>query len=161
MMPRSGDMSKERKVDQKMDMKKKTQAEIEQEMAALQYTNPLLLEVTAPCTFSSYHMFFLARAAQVLVFSSVDVDLLRTIFVEYQQCERTEQKGRKRHDRQEQHCSVFLSHRLDGESLQDLIGFHRVNTVNTENEQVLNVDMFVCGCTRRRLSELTWKLRGH
>lgn len=42
-------MSKDRKVEQKVDMKKKTQAEIEQEMAALQYTNPMLLEV------SSYH----------------------------------------------------------------------------------------------------------
>lgn len=43
-------MSKDRKVEQKVDMKKKTQAEIEQEMAALQYTNPMLLEVrtTAP-----------------------------------------------------------------------------------------------------------------
>lgn len=40
-------MSKDRKVEQKVDMKKKTQAEIEQEMAALQYTNPMLLEVRA------------------------------------------------------------------------------------------------------------------
>lgn len=39
-------MSKDRKVEQKVDMKKKTQAEIEQEMAALQYTNPMLLEVS-------------------------------------------------------------------------------------------------------------------
>ncbi|XP_066508060.1 pre-mRNA 3' end processing protein WDR33-like isoform X2 [Hoplias malabaricus] len=38
-----GEMPKERK-DEKVDGKKKTQAEIEQEMAALQYTNPLLLE---------------------------------------------------------------------------------------------------------------------
>lgn len=40
-------MSKDRKVEQKVDVKKKTQAEIEQEMAALQYTNPMLLEVGA------------------------------------------------------------------------------------------------------------------
>lgn len=45
MMPPGGDLSKDRKAEQKMDMKKKTQAEIEQEMAALQYTNPMLLEV--------------------------------------------------------------------------------------------------------------------
>ncbi|XP_030629663.1 pre-mRNA 3' end processing protein WDR33 isoform X2 [Chanos chanos] len=38
-----GEMPKERK-DEKADGKKKTQAEIEQEMAALQYTNPMLLE---------------------------------------------------------------------------------------------------------------------
>lgn len=38
-------MPKDRKAEQKVDMKKKTQAEIEQEMAALQYTNPQLLEV--------------------------------------------------------------------------------------------------------------------
>uniref|UniRef100_A0AAR2KLH5 pre-mRNA 3' end processing protein WDR33 n=1 Tax=Pygocentrus nattereri TaxID=42514 RepID=A0AAR2KLH5_PYGNA len=38
-----GEMPKERK-DEKVDGKKKTQAEIEQEMAALQYTNPMLLE---------------------------------------------------------------------------------------------------------------------
>ncbi|XP_028988028.1 pre-mRNA 3' end processing protein WDR33 isoform X2 [Betta splendens] len=44
MMPPSGDLSKDRKVEQKVEMKKKTQAEIEQEMAALQYTNPMLLE---------------------------------------------------------------------------------------------------------------------
>nr|XP_057924760.1 pre-mRNA 3' end processing protein WDR33 isoform X1 [Doryrhamphus excisus] len=44
MMPPAGDGPKERNVEQKLDMKKKTQAEIEQEMAALQYTNPLLLE---------------------------------------------------------------------------------------------------------------------
>uniref|UniRef100_A0A7N8X0W6 pre-mRNA 3' end processing protein WDR33 n=1 Tax=Mastacembelus armatus TaxID=205130 RepID=A0A7N8X0W6_9TELE len=47
MMPPSGDLSKDRKVEQKVEMKKKTQAEIEQEMAALQYTNPMLLEVRA------------------------------------------------------------------------------------------------------------------
>lgn len=40
-------MSKDRKVEPKVDMKK-TQAEIEQEMAALQYTNPMLLEVGGP-----------------------------------------------------------------------------------------------------------------
>uniref|UniRef100_A0A671TVL4 pre-mRNA 3' end processing protein WDR33 n=1 Tax=Sparus aurata TaxID=8175 RepID=A0A671TVL4_SPAAU len=45
MMPPGGELSKDRKVEQKVDMKKKTQAEIEQEMAALQYTNPMLLEV--------------------------------------------------------------------------------------------------------------------
>ncbi|KAG7240453.1 hypothetical protein INR49_026861 [Caranx melampygus] len=44
MMPPSGDLSKDRKVEQKVEVKKKTQAEIEQEMAALQYTNPMLLE---------------------------------------------------------------------------------------------------------------------
>uniref|UniRef100_A0AAX7V6J6 pre-mRNA 3' end processing protein WDR33 n=1 Tax=Astatotilapia calliptera TaxID=8154 RepID=A0AAX7V6J6_ASTCA len=44
VMPPSGDLSKDRKVEQKVEMKKKTQAEIEQEMAALQYTNPMLLE---------------------------------------------------------------------------------------------------------------------
>lgn len=47
MMPPGGDLAKDRKVEQKVDMKKKTQAEIEQEMAALQYTNPMLLEVRA------------------------------------------------------------------------------------------------------------------
>lgn len=45
-------MLKDRKVDQKVDMKKKTQAEIEQEMAALQYTNPMLLEVSGYYTVS-------------------------------------------------------------------------------------------------------------
>lgn len=45
MMPPGGDLVKDRKVEQKLDMKKKTQAEMEQEMAALQYTNPMLLEV--------------------------------------------------------------------------------------------------------------------
>ncbi|TNM97613.1 LOW QUALITY PROTEIN: pre-mRNA 3' end processing protein WDR33 [Takifugu rubripes] len=44
MMPPGGDLAKDRKAEQKVDMKKKTQAEIEQEMAALQYTNPMLLE---------------------------------------------------------------------------------------------------------------------
>ncbi|XP_035489860.2 pre-mRNA 3' end processing protein WDR33 [Scophthalmus maximus] len=43
MMPPSGD-SKDRKVEQKVEGKKKSQAEMEQEMAALQYNNPLLLE---------------------------------------------------------------------------------------------------------------------
>ncbi|XP_048103122.1 pre-mRNA 3' end processing protein WDR33 isoform X2 [Alosa alosa] len=38
------EMPKERKDEKKVDGKKKTQAEIEQEMAALQYTNPMLLE---------------------------------------------------------------------------------------------------------------------
>lgn len=32
-------------MEQKVDSKKKSQAEMEQEMAALQYTNPMLLEV--------------------------------------------------------------------------------------------------------------------
>lgn len=50
MMPSGGEMSKDRKVEQKVDMKKKTQAEIEQEMAALQYTNPMLLEVSVTAT---------------------------------------------------------------------------------------------------------------
>lgn len=45
MMPPGGDLAKDRKVEQKVDMKKRTQAEMEQEMAALQYTNPMLLEV--------------------------------------------------------------------------------------------------------------------
>lgn len=35
----------DRKEDIKLEEKKKSQAEIEQEMAALQYTNPQLLEV--------------------------------------------------------------------------------------------------------------------
>lgn len=48
MMPPGGDLAKDRKVEQKVDMKKKTQAELEQEMAALQYTNPMLLEVRPP-----------------------------------------------------------------------------------------------------------------
>ncbi|ROL48783.1 pre-mRNA 3' end processing protein WDR33 [Anabarilius grahami] len=39
-----GEVPKERKDEKKVDGKKKTQAEIEQEMAALQYTNPMLLE---------------------------------------------------------------------------------------------------------------------
>ncbi|XP_066565852.1 pre-mRNA 3' end processing protein WDR33 isoform X2 [Amia ocellicauda] len=39
-----GELPKERKDEKKVDGKKKTQAEIEREMAALQYTNPLLLE---------------------------------------------------------------------------------------------------------------------
>lgn len=51
MMPPSGDLSKDRKVEQKVEVKKKTQAEIEQEMATLQYTNPMLLEVRDSSTF--------------------------------------------------------------------------------------------------------------
>uniref|UniRef100_A0A673HCR7 pre-mRNA 3' end processing protein WDR33 n=1 Tax=Sinocyclocheilus rhinocerous TaxID=307959 RepID=A0A673HCR7_9TELE len=39
-----GEVPKERKDEKTVDGKKKTQAEIEQEMAALQYTNPMLLE---------------------------------------------------------------------------------------------------------------------
>lgn len=46
MMPPAGDLSKDRKVEQKVDLKKKSQVDMEQEMAALQYTNPLLLEVS-------------------------------------------------------------------------------------------------------------------
>lgn len=45
MMPPSADLSKDRNLEQKVEGKKKTQAELEQEMAALQYTNPHLLEV--------------------------------------------------------------------------------------------------------------------
>lgn len=41
-----GEVPKERKDEKKVDGKKKTQAEIEQEMATLQYTNPMLLEVS-------------------------------------------------------------------------------------------------------------------
>ncbi|KAK9538290.1 hypothetical protein VZT92_003474 [Zoarces viviparus] len=41
MMPPGGEMSKDRKVEQKVDGKKKTQSEMEQEMA---YNNPMLLE---------------------------------------------------------------------------------------------------------------------
>lgn len=44
MMPPGGEMSKDRKVEQKVDGKKKTQSEMEQEMA---YTNPMLLEVSS------------------------------------------------------------------------------------------------------------------
>ncbi|XP_057714088.1 pre-mRNA 3' end processing protein WDR33 isoform X2 [Corythoichthys intestinalis] len=44
-MPSSGDGHKERKAEPKGDMKKRNQAEFEQEMAALQYTNPKLLEM--------------------------------------------------------------------------------------------------------------------
>uniref|UniRef100_A0A096LSQ7 pre-mRNA 3' end processing protein WDR33 n=1 Tax=Poecilia formosa TaxID=48698 RepID=A0A096LSQ7_POEFO len=44
MMPPSADLSKDRNLEQKVEGKKKTQAELEQEMAALQYTNPHLLE---------------------------------------------------------------------------------------------------------------------
>lgn len=58
-MPPSGEGPKERKVEPKGDGKKKSQVELEQEMAALQYTNPKLLEVSdvgggtrvyVPCT---------------------------------------------------------------------------------------------------------------
>ena len=48
-----GEMPKERKDEKKADGKKKTQSEIEQEMAALQYSNPMLLEVRS---LSSAHM---------------------------------------------------------------------------------------------------------
>ncbi|XP_077361831.1 pre-mRNA 3' end processing protein WDR33 isoform X2 [Festucalex cinctus] len=43
--PNSGDGPKERKAEPKADGKKRSQAELEQEMAALQYTNPKLLEM--------------------------------------------------------------------------------------------------------------------
>ncbi|XP_046883194.1 pre-mRNA 3' end processing protein WDR33 isoform X3 [Hypomesus transpacificus] len=43
-MPPGGEMPKERKVEPKGDGKKKSQADMEQEMAALQYSNPMLLE---------------------------------------------------------------------------------------------------------------------
>lgn len=46
----AGEVPKERKDEKKVDSKKKTQAEIEQEMAALQYTNPMLLEVSQCAT---------------------------------------------------------------------------------------------------------------
>ena len=39
-MPPGGEMPKERKVEPKGDGKKKSQADMEQEMAALQYSNP-------------------------------------------------------------------------------------------------------------------------
>ncbi|KAM8849187.1 pre-mRNA 3' end processing protein WDR33 isoform 2-T2 [Spinachia spinachia] len=45
MMPPGGELSKDRKVEQKADSKKKSQAELEQEMASLHYTNPMLLEM--------------------------------------------------------------------------------------------------------------------
>lgn len=50
MMPPSADLSKDRNLEQKVEGKKKTQAELEQEMAALQYTNPHLLEVNTKST---------------------------------------------------------------------------------------------------------------
>lgn len=48
-MPPGGELSKDRKVEQKADGKKKSQAEVEQEMASLQYTNPMMLEVRRCC----------------------------------------------------------------------------------------------------------------
>jgi len=42
MMPPGGDLGKDRKVEQKVDGKKKSQSEMEQEM----YSNPMLLEVS-------------------------------------------------------------------------------------------------------------------
>lgn len=59
----SSDTAIERKEEMKPDEKKKNQAEIEQEMAALQYTNPQLLEV---CLFlkSSNPVSFLFEWAQ-------------------------------------------------------------------------------------------------
>lgn len=44
-IPAPPELMNDRKEDIKLEEKKKTQAEIEQEMAALQYTNPQLLEV--------------------------------------------------------------------------------------------------------------------
>lgn len=44
-IPTPNEVLNDRKEDIKLEEKKKTQAEIEQEMATLQYTNPQLLEV--------------------------------------------------------------------------------------------------------------------
>lgn len=44
-IPTPAEPLNDRKEDLKLEEKKKSQAEIEQEMAALQYTNPQLLEV--------------------------------------------------------------------------------------------------------------------
>lgn len=44
-IPAPNEVLNDRKEDIKLEEKKKTQAEIEQEMATLQYTNPQLLEV--------------------------------------------------------------------------------------------------------------------
>ncbi|XP_077471562.1 pre-mRNA 3' end processing protein WDR33 isoform X2 [Stigmatopora argus] len=44
-MPPSGDGHKERKAEPKGDMKKRNQADFDQEMAAMQYTNPGMLEM--------------------------------------------------------------------------------------------------------------------
>ncbi|XP_035988788.1 pre-mRNA 3' end processing protein WDR33 isoform X2 [Fundulus heteroclitus] len=49
ILPPSAALSKDRSMEQKVEGKKKTQAELEQEMAALQYTNPQLLEVNTTC----------------------------------------------------------------------------------------------------------------
>lgn len=46
-IPAPNEVLVDRKEDIKLEEKKKTQAEIEQEMATLQYTNPQLLEVRA------------------------------------------------------------------------------------------------------------------
>ena len=46
-IPAPNEVLNDRKEDIKLEEKKKTQAEIEQEMATLQYTNPQLLEVCA------------------------------------------------------------------------------------------------------------------
>lgn len=46
-IPAPNEVLTDRKEDIKLEEKKKTQAEIEQEMATLQYTNPQLLEVRA------------------------------------------------------------------------------------------------------------------
>lgn len=47
-IPAPNEVLNDRKEDIKLEEKKKTQAEIEQEMATLQYTNPQLLEVCDP-----------------------------------------------------------------------------------------------------------------
>lgn len=47
-IPAPNEVLNDRKEDIKLEEKKKTQAEIEQEMATLQYTNPQLLEVCGP-----------------------------------------------------------------------------------------------------------------
>lgn len=46
-IPAPNEVLNDRKEDIKLEEKKKTQAEIEQEMATLQYTNPQLLEVSS------------------------------------------------------------------------------------------------------------------
>lgn len=49
-IPAPNEVLNDRKEDIKLEEKKKTQAEIEQEMATLQYTNPQLLEVSGDAT---------------------------------------------------------------------------------------------------------------
>lgn len=57
------------KDEKMMDGKKKTQAEIEQEMAALQYTNPMLLEVRGPfySSFNAFKLFQYEPQQEMLV----------------------------------------------------------------------------------------------